>query len=153
MMIKNLNKNVCKKYPVFRVREDLNYLYDGCWHRGFDYKEFLEIMTVRTAGVTYMHIDINIHNQKFHWKDWCDAGGSNLANKFHGVVEIDLRDLIDTCEEIIKLILNLNKKAEEEVIDSAPFISRVKKVGVFKNCLKRLEKIGNYSRFLFMWFV
>ena len=124
-MIKNLSKNVVKKYPDFHLREDLNFVDDGSHFRGFDYKG-LPITTLRTEDTTYCDIRVDyLRGNEFTWTEWFEAGGYELTNEFNGVSEIDLDKLIENCEKCLALVDELNEKARTEELDMSNVIHRL----------------------------
>lgn len=115
--IKNLNKNIVKKYEDFHLREDLNVEDDGNHFRGFDYKG-LPITTLRTGDKTYLDIDIYyLDDIQFTWREWRETEESKLTGEFNGCDEVDLEKLIDNCERIIAKVNELNEMAKADVVD------------------------------------
>ena len=125
MMIKNLSKNTCKKYPDFHIREDLNFEDDGNHFRGFDYKG-LPITTLRSENLTYCSIRIDyLRDNEFTWQEWHEAGGNAIADEFNCCDEIDLDKLIVNCEKCFQLINELNEKARTEELDMSRVVNRL----------------------------
>lgn len=125
MTIKNLNKNIVKKYDAFNLREDLNFSDDGNYFRGFDYKG-LPITTLRADDTTYLCIRVDyLKDNQFTYNEWRKTEEYKLTDEFNGVSEIDLDKLIENCERIIAKIAEMNAERENEIIDMTPVVERM----------------------------
>ena len=126
--VSNLTKSVIKNYPDFHVREDLDYTDDGRKVYGYDYKGLLPITTLRTQNVTYLDIEfwryVNSGNFSFAYEEIPDSVHS-ASSKFSSVSEIDMEDLTETCEFILKTIDELDEKAWNEPLNMSQVEARV----------------------------
>ena len=115
-MVKNLTISNIRKYEGFARREDLDFSDDGNRFRGFSYKG-LPITTLRSDDTTYLAIRVDYLNTEFTYREWMDTEEYILCDKFNGVYEFDMEELIETLEKIITKVDEMNAKAKAEVID------------------------------------
>ena len=127
--VSNLTKAVVKNYPDFNIREDLDYVEDGKKTYGYDYKGILVIRTCRTANLSYLEIDLGEYygafNFDFLWEDIPEVVTNACYRKFDGVPEIDMEELIATCEDVIKQLDALEDKVIKETLDMSSVKDRI----------------------------
>lgn len=120
-IVKGLTKANASKYGI-EIREDLNFTDDGSRFRGFSYKNMPMTQCVY-QGECFLAIRVDYLYSKnnFTMAEWYQTEESRLADKFNGVSEFDIEDLIRTLEVIIAKVNEMNQKAsvsekEEEMI-------------------------------------
>lgn len=117
-MVKNLTISNIRKYEGFERREDLDFSDDGNRFRGFSYKG-LPITILRSDDITYLSIRVDYLHEEFTYKEWMNTEEWKLCEKFNGVSEFDIEELIKNMEIIIAKISEMNARARGEVIDTA----------------------------------
>lgn len=145
-IIKNLSINIVKKGLGFSRREDLDERdYNGLF-RGFEYKG-LPITTQRHHDKTYLTIlESELHftgKVGYAREEFRQSEEYKLEDKFWGVDEIDLEELIDACERILAKVEELNQKAEAETLDLTDVCRRaaeeIKMIDEALETAKRIE--------------
>lgn len=144
-MVKNLSKTNIKHYEGFERREDLDFSDDGNYFRGFSYKG-MPITTLRTDNTTYLSIRVDYLENKFTYKDWIAVNGWILCDKFNGVSEFAMEDLIEVLEEVIAKVKEMNEAAEAEVIDMTEVVDAL------FNEVMMAENIVNNFKANFKWY-
>lgn len=123
-IVKNLSVANIRKYEGFERREDLDFSDDGNRFRGFSYKG-MPITTLRTDNTTYLSIRVDYLENSFTTKDWIAANGWVLCDKFNGVSEFDMEDLIEVLEEVIAKVNEMNAVAEAELLDMSDVVDAI----------------------------
>lgn len=115
-MVKNLSKVNIRKFDGFERREDLDFVDDGDFFRGFSYKG-MPIITHRFGDTTYLCVRVDYLENSFTYKAWMETTECSLCDKFNGVSEFDIDELIENLEAIIAKVADMNEAAENEDID------------------------------------
>lgn len=115
-IVKNLSVANIRKFEGFVRREDLDFADDGNYFRGFSYKG-MPITTLRADNTTYLCIRVDYLKNEFTYKEWMQTEEWKLCDKFNGVSEFDMEDLIETIEKIIAKVAEMNEVAMNEEID------------------------------------
>lgn len=146
-IVKNLSVANIRKYEGFERREDLDFSDDGNYFRGFSYKG-MPITTLRCNkdNTTYLSIRVDYLENKFTHKDWIAANGWVLCDKFNGVSEFAMEDLIEILEEVIAKVEEMNAAAEAEDID----VTEV--VDAMFNEVVMAEAVVNNFKANFKWY-
>lgn len=106
MKIKGLTKANIAKLGI-ELAPQYDFTDDGNRFRGFIYKD-MPLTQCRADGDCYLSIRIDYLENDFTFDEWKEAGGLALEDKFNGVTEFDIEDLISTLEAVIKLREDLN---------------------------------------------
>lgn len=114
--IKNLSIANIKKIEGMVRREDLDFTDDGNRFRGFSYKG-MPITTLRSDNVTYLCIRVDYLETEFTYTEWMKTEEWRLCDKFNGVSEFDIDELIEILEKVIAKVKEMNVKASEEELD------------------------------------
>ena len=115
-MVKNLSKVNIRNYEGFEARQDLDFLDDGNYFRGFSYKG-MPITTLRSHDETYLSIRVDYLKNEFTFKEWMNTEEYHLTNEFNGVSEFDMDELIENLERVIAKVAEMNEAARNEEID------------------------------------
>lgn len=115
-IVKNLSKANIRHYEGFEVREDLNFSDDGNYFRGFSYKG-MPITTCRSGEYVYLAIRVDYLYNEFTFGEWHKTEESKLCDKFNGVKEFDMDELIENLEKVIAKVDEMNEVAGKEEID------------------------------------
>ena len=117
-IVKNLSIANIRKYEGFERREDLDFEDDGNYFRGFSYKG-MPITTLRSKkyDTVYLSIRVDYLENKFTFKDWMKTEEFVMCDKFNGVHEFAMEELIEALEKVIAKVEEMNAAAEAEVID------------------------------------
>lgn len=118
-MVKGLTKANVSKYGI-EVREDLDFNDDGNRFRGFSYKG-MPMTQCKYQGVCYLSIRVDYLSNNFTYKEWSKTEESKLTDKFNGVCEFDIDELIENLEIIIAKVdeMNANASIDESDINKA----------------------------------
>lgn len=117
-MVKNLSVANIRKYEGFERREDLDFSDDGNYFRGFAYKG-MPITTLRSGDTTYLSIRVDYLENEFTHKEWMQTEEYSLTDKFNGVSEFDMDELVETVEKIIAKVSEMNEAAKNEIVNVA----------------------------------
>lgn len=91
---------------------------DGNRFRGFIYKGM--VMTQCHAdGTCFLSIRTDYQDNQFTWNEWSKTEEYKLEDKFNGVSEFDLDELIENLEKIIAKVNEMNENASKEEIDTS----------------------------------
>lgn len=127
--VSNLTKAVIKNYPMFNIREDLDYADNGERNYGYDYEGKLNIVTSRKANKTYLAIDLYKYwsdsNFNFTWAEMPRKIEDACFRRYNGVSEIDMDDLVSTCEDVIRKLDAFDEQIRNEPIDMSGVLSRI----------------------------
>lgn len=115
-IIKNLSIANIRKFEGFIRREDLDFIDDGDHFRGFSYKG-MPITTLRADNTTYLSIRVDYLKNEFTYKEWAQTEESKLCDKFNGVSEFDINELVENIETILAKVDKMNKAVVKEEID------------------------------------
>lgn len=110
-IVKKLTKVNASKFGI-EIREDLNFKDDGNYFRGFSYKG-MPMTQCYADGNCYLAIRVDYLKNKFSYRDWMKTEEWKLCDKFNGVSEFDMEDLIETIEKIIAKVDEMNANAKE----------------------------------------
>lgn len=115
-IVKNLSVANIRKFENFVRREDLDFTDDGNYFRGFSYKG-MPITTLRSDNTTYLCIRVDYLENEFTYKEWMQTKEYKLCDKFNGVSEFDIDELVENIEIILAKVAEMNKAAANEEID------------------------------------
>lgn len=115
-IVKNLSVANIRKFEGFVRREDLDFADDGNYFRGFSYKG-MPITTLRTDNTTYLCVRVDYLENEFTYKEWMQTEEYRLCDKFNGVSEFDIDELIENIEIILAKVAEMNEAAMNEEID------------------------------------
>ena len=116
-IVKNLSKANIRKYEGFERREDLDFEDDGNYFRGFSYKG-MPITTLRSDNITYLCVRVDYLENEFTYKEWMQTKEHGLCDKFNGVTEFDIDELIENIETIAVKVAEMNEAAMNDEIDT-----------------------------------
>lgn len=123
-MVKNLSKANIRKFDGFERREDLDFVDDGNFFRGFSYKR-MPITTHRSGDTTYLCVRVDYLENSFTYKAWMETAEWSLCDKFNGVSELDIDELVENLEAIIAKVAGMNEAVENEDIDMSEVKARI----------------------------
>jgi hypothetical protein len=115
-IVKNLSVANIRKFEGFVRREDLDFVDDGNHFRGFSYKG-MPITTLRTDDTTYLCVRVDYLENEFTYKEWMQTEEYRLCDKFNGVSEFDIDELVENIETILAKVAEMNEVAMNEEID------------------------------------
>lgn len=115
-IVKNLSVANISKFEGFVRREDLDFTDDGNYFRGFSYKG-MPITTLRTDNTTYLCVRADYPENEFTYKEWMQTEEYRLCDKFNGVSEFDIDELVENIEIILAKVAEMNEVAINEEID------------------------------------
>jgi hypothetical protein len=115
-IVKNLSIANIRKFEGFVRREDLDFIDDGNHFKGFSYKG-MPITTLRADNITYLCIRVDYLENEFTYKEWMQTEEYKLCDKFNGVSEFDIDELVENIEVILAKVAEMNKAAMNEEID------------------------------------
>lgn len=115
-IVKNLSVANIRKFEGFVRREDLDFVDDGNYFRGFSYKG-MPITTLRTDNTTYLCVRVDYLENEFTYKEWMQTEEYRLCGKFNGVSEFDIDELVENIETILAKVAEMNEVAMNEEID------------------------------------
>jgi hypothetical protein len=115
-IVKNLSVANIRKFEGFVRREDLDFTDDGNRFRGFSYKG-MPITTLRADNTTYLSIRVGYFENEFTYREWMQTEEYKLCDKFNGVSEFDIDELVENIEAILAKVAEMNKAAMNEEID------------------------------------
>lgn len=115
-IVKNLSIANIRKFEDFIRREDLDFADDGNYFRGFSYKG-MPITTLRTDNTTYLCVRVDYLENEFTYKEWMQTEEYRLCDKFNGVSEFDIDELVENIEIILAKVAEMNEVAMNEEID------------------------------------
>lgn len=118
---------------------------DGNRFRGFIYKG-IPMTQCRADGECYLAIRIDYLDNQFTWKEWSKTNEYKLEDKFNGVSEFDMEELIENLEKIIAKRDEMNAKASAEEIDMTEITRKV-----FKEIQDRSQFIYQVQTTLKWW--
>ena len=118
---------------------------DGNRFRGFIYKG-IPMTQCRADGECYLSIRIDYLDNQFTWKEWSKTNEYKLEDKFNGVSEFDMEELIENLEKIIAKRDEMNAKASAEEIDMTEITRKV-----FKEIQDRSQFIYQVQTTLKWW--
>lgn len=121
-IVKNLSKANIKNYEGFIRREDLDFVNDGNYFRGFSYKG-MPITTLRSADITYLSIRVDYLENGFTSKEWHATEESKLCDEFNCVTEFDMDKLIENLEKVIAKVAEMNEAAKNEVLNMTDVVN------------------------------
>lgn len=144
-IVKNLSVANIRKFEGFVRREDLDFADDGNYFRGFSYKG-MPITTLRTDNTTYLCIRVDYLENEFTYKDWMNTEEYRLCDKFNGVSEFDIDELVENIETVLAKVAEMNEMAMNEEIDMAPVKAAI------ANEIANAEEIVNNFKNNFKWY-
>jgi len=106
-IVKNLSVENIREFEGFVRREDLDFFENGKHYKGFSYKR-IPITTLREDIITYLCIRVDYLENEFtyeewmKYKEWMQSEEYKLCDKFNGVFEFDIDELVEIIETIIK---------------------------------------------------
>ena len=115
-IVKNLSVANIRKFEGFVRREDLDFVDDGNYFRGFSYKG-MPITTLRADNTTYLCVRVDYLENEFTYKEWMQTEEHRLCDKFNGVSEFDIDELVENIETILAKVAEMNEVAINEEID------------------------------------
>jgi hypothetical protein len=115
-IVKNLSIANIRKFENFVRREDLDFTDDGNYFKGFSYKG-MPITTLRADNTTYLSIRVDYLENEFTYREWMQTEEYKLCDKFNGVSEFDIDELVENIEVILAKVAEMNKAAMNEEID------------------------------------
>lgn len=115
-IVKNLTIANIRKIEGFIRRQDLDFADDGNYFRGFSYKG-MPITTLRTDNTTYLCVRVDYLENEFTYKEWMQTEEYKLCDKFNGVSEFDIDELLEDIETILTKVTEMNENAMNEEID------------------------------------
>jgi hypothetical protein len=115
--VTNLSLANIRNIVGFERREDLDFTDDGNRFRGFEYRG-MPITTLRADGETYLCIRVDYMHYSFTWNEWAETEEYLLCDKFNGVSDFDLDELIENLEKIIAKVNEMEAKAKAEDVDT-----------------------------------
>lgn len=115
-IVKNLSVANIRKFEGFVRREDLDFTDDGNYFRGFSYKG-MPITTLRTDNTTYLCVRVDYLENEFTYEEWMQTEEYRLCDKFNGVSEFDIDELVENIEIILAKVAEMNEVAINEEID------------------------------------
>lgn len=142
--VKNLTVSNIKKYDGFERREDLDFSDDGNRFRGFSYKG-MAITTLRSDDTTYLSIRVDYQNNNFTYCEWMKTEEYSLCDKYNGVSDFDIDELIADIETIIAKVneMNDNSSVDEKDIEEAK--------NIIKNQIDEIKNFINETKTSFEW--
>lgn len=145
-IVSNLTKSVIKNYPDFILRPELDYNDGGSRVYGYAYKDILTIDTCRSQDLTYLDIRVfdlyNANDYSFTVKDLRESGIIQLSHKFSKVSEFDMDDLIATCEQILQMVDDLDKKVTSETLDFTELTNRMEyEINIIRELQKSIKTL------------
>lgn len=145
-MVKGLTKANVGKYGIV-VREDLDFTDDGNRFRGFSYKG-MPMTQCRADGECYLSIRVDYLYDKcnFTGKEWRDTEEFVLEDKFNGVREFDMDELIEILERIIAKVNEMNEACKNEEVDMTPVVDKITEE------LEYAEKVVADFKINFKWY-
>ena len=129
--MKTLTDNRVTKVPHFRRATELDFSDDGTRFQGFVYKR-LPITQARSCGLTFLSVRIDYLSEDTElrfigtYEDYSKAPWYKLCDKYNGVAELpEMEDLVKDFETILAGVKELNKKLENEEVDTKPILHRL----------------------------
>lgn len=143
-MVKGLTKANAGKYG-FEVREDLNFRDDGNYFRGFSYKG-MPITQCRGDGECYLAIRVDYLRNNFTYKEWMATDEWNLCDKFNGVTEFDIEELVRNCEAVIAKVAEMNAQSSVEGDDLEKVIDELEtEKQMIEEVIEKAKKVEWWS--------
>lgn len=140
-MVKGLTKANVKKYGI-EVREDLDFTDDGNRFRGFSYKG-MPITQCVSRGECFLCIRVDYLDNNFTFTEWFKTKESEMCEKFNGVSEFDIEELIEILEVVIAKVDEMNNEAvfteEDEQIVLEEISKEAKEVKEFIDSMKNVN--------------
>ena len=108
-IVKNLSVKNIREFEDFIRREDLDFIENGKRYKAFSYKG-IPITTLREDIITYLCIRVDCLENEFtykewmKYKEWMQSEEYKLCDKFNGVFEFDIDELVEIIENIVKKI-------------------------------------------------
>lgn len=124
-MVKNLTKANIRNIEGMARREDLDFHDDGNNFRGFSYKG-MPITTLRSGDLTYLSIRVDYLENNFTFKEWMMTEEFALTEKFNGVYEFDVNELIENLEKVIAKVNEMNEEAAKDNLDMTEVAKKLK---------------------------
>ena len=109
-IVKNLSIANIRKFENFVRREDLDFTDDGNHFKGFSYKG-MPITTLRADNTTYLSIRVDYLENEFTYREWMQTEEYKLCDKFNGVSEFDIDELVENIEAILAKVAEMNEAA------------------------------------------
>jgi len=117
-IVKNISIVNIRKFENFVRREDLDFADDGNYFKGFSYKG-MPITTLRADNITYLSICVDYLKNEFTYNEWMQTQEHELCEKFNGVSDFDIDELVENIETILAKVSEMNEVAMNEEIDMA----------------------------------
>lgn len=155
-MIKSVTENRIKNIEGFKYLPQYNFSDDGSrftmWmykgipfsqHRSSEYGTFIYLRydylpTMKETGLTDLTMDAP-------WEMWSKTEAYSLGNKFNGVNDFELEDLMNTIEKYKEGIIAVNKQFAEVSVDVEPLKKAI------ANEIAEAKKILKESKSSFDW--
>ncbi len=108
-IVKNLSVENIREFEDFVRREELDLFENGKYHEVYSYKG-IPITTLREGIITYLCIRVDWLENEFtyeewlKYKEWMQSEEYKLCDKYNGVFEFDIDELVEIIENIIKKI-------------------------------------------------
>ena len=144
-IVKNLSVANIRKFEGFVRREDLDFTDDGNHFKGFSYKG-MPITTLRADNTTYLYIHVDYLENEFTYEEWMQTEEYKLCNKFNGVSEFDIDELVENIETILAKVAEMNEAAMNEEID----MTKVK--AALANEIEYAEQVVENFKNNFKWY-
>lgn len=109
-IVKNISIVNIRKFENFVRREDLDFADDGNYFKGFSYKG-MPITTIRADNITYLSIRIDYLENEFTYNEWMQTKEYKLCEKFNGVSDFDIDELVENIETILTKVSEMNEAA------------------------------------------
>lgn len=152
-MVRSLTKANVKKYGI-EVREDLDFTDDGNRFRGFSYKG-MPITQCVSRGECYLSIRVDclMAGNNFTYTEWKQTKESELCDKFNGVSEFDIEELIENLEVVIAKVNEMNNEVVFTEEDERMVLEEISKekeeikgfINEMKNVNFRWWSISSYA--------
>lgn len=137
-MVKGITKVNANKYGI-EVAPQYDFNDDGNRFRGFQYKG-IPMTQCRADGTCYLCIRVDYLNNNFTYNEWAETEEYDLCDKFNGVTEFDIEELVENLERVIAKIdeMNANAKVSEAEIEEVKSIVN-KEVSDIENFLNEVK--------------
>lgn len=137
-MVKGITKVNANKYGI-EVAPQYDFNDDGNRFRGFQYKG-IPMTQCRADGICYLCIRVDYLNNNFTYNEWAETEEYDLCDKFNGVTEFDIEELVENLERVIAKIdeMNANAKVSEAEIEKVKSIVN-KEVSDIENFLDEVK--------------
>ena len=134
-MVKSLTKANAAKSGI-EVAKDYDFEDDGNHFHGFIYKGMpMTQCYCKKDGTVYLCIRVDYLNNNFTYKEWMATEEYYLCDKFNGVSEFDIEELVENLEKVIAKVDEMNVSASVDQNDL---------MNVKNAVLEEVDKIQKY---------